>query len=64
MMLSASTGAPVTQMKTDPWTHSVPQAVTSSVQCKKPTSVKVGGEAIVHPVLGAQPWNRDRAQNG
>lgn len=63
MMLSASTWAPVTQMKTDPWTHSIPQAVTSSVQCERPAFVKVG-RSLSHPALAVQPWDRDRAQDG
>lgn len=63
MMLSASTWAPVTQMKTDPWAHPVPEAVTSSVQCEKPTLVKVVG-SLFCPALTVQPWNRDRARDG
>lgn len=63
MMLSASTWAPVTQMKTDPWAHPVPEAVTSSVQCEKPTLVKVVG-SLIRPALIVQPWNRYRAREG
>lgn len=57
MMLSASTWAPATQTKSDPWTHSVPQAVTSSAQCEKPSFVKVG-RSLYRPALAMQPWDR------
>lgn len=64
MMLFASTWAPLTQMKTDAWTHSLLHAVTT-IQCEKPTFVKVG-RLLFCSALALQPWDRDRdrARNG
>lgn len=63
MMLFASTWVPATPMKTDPWIHSIPQAVTSSVQCEKPAFVKVG-RTLFHSALRVQPWDGDRTRDG